>query len=319
MLARQTRMFAAVLGTLILVAGVAPAAALAATPAGSATVDAAAVASAAQPEPSPDATPVAAAIGTEFAVQYARFYPRKDGYRDTSRISGATIVPATVTIRIYTSGGTRIKSFLLGAQEGAYSAVWNGRRKDGSLFPQGTYTVRQFLTAEGSTETATHTVVLSHKRVSWYLGSQTRYADTGAFFTAENGDVRPASLFTRGIELFGGSVDGVSHASARYVFTLPTAHVYASLRLSVYGKSVFGPGDHEAFGEGHLGIYNFDPLETDGETKIGFPTAWYETSIPAPGHVTPERKVQTWAYAEYGEYSIIQKVKLTYKYGILGY
>ena len=316
MLARQTRMIAAVLGTAILVAGIAPAA-LAGRPAAShATTPAL---STAQPEPSPDATPVAAAIGTEYAVKYARFYPRKDGYRDTDMISGTTLVPATVTSRIYTSGGTRIKSFLLGAQEGAYSAVWNGRRKDGSLFPQGTYTVRQFLTAEGSTDTATHTVVLSHKKVTWYLGSQTRYADTGAFFTAENGDVRPASLFTRGIELFGGSVEGVSHASARYVFTLPTAHVYASLRLSVYGKSVFGPGDHEAFGEGHIGIYNFDTLETDGETKIGFPTAWYETSIPAPGHVTPERKVQTWAYAEYGEYSIIQKVKLTYKYGILGY
>ena len=149
-----------------------------------------------------------AALGTEFAVQYARFYPRKDDYRDTNLISGTTLVPATVTIRIYTSGGTRIKSFLLGAQEGAYSVVWNGRKKDGSLFPQGTYTVKQFVTAEATTETATHTVVLSHKKVYWYLGSQTRYADTGAFFTEGDGTVRQRTTTPHAISLSGGYVEG---------------------------------------------------------------------------------------------------------------
>ena len=133
----------------------------------------------------------AAAIGTDFAVQHARFYPRKDDYRDTNTISGATLVPATVTIRIYASSGTRIKSFLLGTKDGAYSVAWNGRKQDNSLFPQGTYTVKQFVTAEGTTETATHTVVLSHKKLYWYLGSQTRYADTGALFVTEgDGTVR---------------------------------------------------------------------------------------------------------------------------------
>ena len=121
---------ASVLGTALLIVGLAPAAAFAGGPA--------AVPSAVQ----------TTALGTDFAVQYARFYPRRDDYRDTNEISGTTVVPATVTIRIYTSGGTRIKSFLLGTTEGAYAVTWNGRRKDGSLFPRGTYTVKQFLTAE---------------------------------------------------------------------------------------------------------------------------------------------------------------------------
>ena len=96
MVARRARTLAAVLGMALLVTGLVPTAALAAGPAAEAT----------------------AALGTEFAVQYARFYPRKDGYRDTNTISGTTLVPATVTIRIYTSGGTRIKSFLLGTTGG---------------------------------------------------------------------------------------------------------------------------------------------------------------------------------------------------------
>ena len=77
---------------------------------------------------------------SSLAVQYSRFYPKNDGYRDTDKISGKTLEPATVTIRIYTSGGTRIKTFSLGTKNGTYSATWTGRRSDGSLFPQGTYT-----------------------------------------------------------------------------------------------------------------------------------------------------------------------------------
>jgi hypothetical protein len=300
MLARRRRMLAAVLGTALLVAGIAPAAALAGSP----------------------ASVPAAAIGSELAVQYARFYPRKDDYRDTNLISGTTLVPATVTIRIYTSGGTRIKSFLLGTIEGAYSVVWNGRKKDGSLFPQGTYTVKQFLTAEGTTETTTHTVVLSHKRVYWYLGSQTRYADTGAFFVTGGANVYHSTVFYRGMGLVGGNqFQEGGDAAARYVFTLPPAHVYASLRVSLYGQSNFGPGDHEAFGYGYIGIYNFDTETLDGTKDVKFDKAWYESSVPAAGHVTAERKVQTWARADADDdgYLIFQKMKLTYKYGNLDY
>ncbi len=174
MRARRTRMLAAVLGTAVLVAGAAPAAVLA----GSRAADSSAVQT--------------AALGTEFAVQYARFYPRKDDYRDTNLISGTTLVPATVTIRIYNSGGTRIKSFLLGAQEGAYSVVWNGRKKDSSLFPQGTYTVKQFVTAGPPPRPRPTRSSCPTRSSTWYLGSQTRYADTGAFFTAGDGTVASA-------------------------------------------------------------------------------------------------------------------------------
>ena len=119
---------------------------------------------------------------SSLAVQYSRFYPRNDGYRDTDKISGKTLEPATVTIRIYTSGGTRIKTFSLGTKNGTYSATWTGRRNDGSLFPQGTYTVKQsFKDARGNTKTVNQSITLSSKKLYWYTTSQTRYADTGAF------------------------------------------------------------------------------------------------------------------------------------------
>ena len=74
---------------------------------------------------------------SSLAVQYSRFYPKNDGYRDTDKISGKTLEPATVTIRIYTSGGTRIKTFSLGTKNGTYSATWTGRRKRWLAVPAG--------------------------------------------------------------------------------------------------------------------------------------------------------------------------------------
>ena len=301
--ARRSRMLATVLGATLLVTVTAPAAVLAG----------------AQPAASRDLATADAAIGTELAVQYTRFYPRKDDYRDTNLISGTTLGPATVTIRIYNSGGTRIKSFLLGAQEGAYSVVWNGRKKNNTLFPQGTYTVKQFLSAAGTTETTVHTVVLSHKKVYWRLGSQTRYADTGAFFTAGNGAVFQQTNPVHGIHLVGSAGDG-SYAAGRYVFTLPSAHVYASLRVSIYGRGGSLDGDgHERVGTGYVGIWNFETAELDGTRHLDFETDWYRSSVPAGDHVTSDRKVQTWARADHGESVAHTKMQLTYKYGNLDY
>ena len=113
MIVRRNRLLGAVLGTAILVTGAAPAAVLAgrggnhAIAPGSASSDRA-----------------DRGDRDRLAVQYARFYPRKDDYRDTNLISGETLVPATVTIRIYTSGGTRIKSFLLGPRR--VPTRWSG-------------------------------------------------------------------------------------------------------------------------------------------------------------------------------------------------
>ena len=70
-----------------------------------------------------------------------------------------------------------------------------------------------------------------------------------------------------------------------------------------------------------MGIRNVDTDTIDAEMRIDFTTAWYRTSVPAPGHVTSDRKVQAWvtAYEHNQGYVFIQKVKLTYKYALLDY
>ena len=201
--------------------------------------------------------------------------------------------------------------------------VWNGRKKDGSLFPQGTYTVKQFLTAEGTTETTTHTVVLSHKKVTWYLGSQTRYADTGAFFMAGDGTVSQLAPYDpRAISLFGGNVAG-GYAAGRYTFTLPSAHVYASLRVSIYGTGSTNGDGHETHGEGYVGIWNFETGHARRcPRRWATPWTWYSTSVTAPGpchersqgpDMGARRRRRTTGWSTY------TKMKLTYKYGNLDY
>ena len=250
---------------------------------------------------------------TGLAVQYSRFYPRNDGYRDTDRISGTTLEHATVTIRIYTSGGTRIKTFSLGTKHGAYSATWDGRRKDGSLFPQGTYTVKQSFTDLGNnTKTVNQSITLSSKKLYWYTTSQSRYADTGAVAYDGDGGAYHSNTWSHGVILIGGSS---GYAAARYTFTLPSATVYSSVRASVYGKSMSG------YGKGYIGVRNFSNDNLDAFKYVGYSTDWYGNSVAASGHVTSDRKVQLWAFADSDNFGGVNflKVKLTYKYAVLKY
>jgi hypothetical protein len=250
---------------------------------------------------------------SSLAVQYSRFYPKKDGYRDTDKISGKTLEPATVTIRIYTSGGSRIKTFSLGTKNGSYSATWDGRRKDGSLFAQGTYTVKQsFKDARGNTKTVNQSIVLSHKKLYWTTSSQTRYADTGAFAYDGDGGAFHSKTWSHGVVLIGGSS---GYAAARYTFTIPSATVYSSLRAAVYGKSMSG------YGKGYIGIRNYANDNLDAFKYVGYSTDWYSNSVSASGHVTSDRKVQLWAFADSGNFGGVNylKVKLTYRYAVLKY
>ena len=250
---------------------------------------------------------------SSLAVQYSRFYPKNDGYRDTDKISGKTLEPAAVTIRIYTSGGTRIKTFSLGTKNGTYSATWTGRRNDGSLFPQGTYTVKQsFKDARGNTKTVNQAITLSSKKLYWYTTSQTRYADTGAIGYSGDGGAYHSNTWSHGVILLGGSS---GYAAARYTFTLPSATIYSSVRASAYGKSMSG------YGKGYIGVRNYATDDLDAFKYLGYSTDWYGNSVAASGHVTSDRKVQLWAFADSGNFGGMNylKVKLTYKYAVLKY
>ena len=45
-------------------------------------------------------------------VAYSTFYPYKDNYRDTVAIRGTLLEPASVTIKVYSSTGRKVRSLL---------------------------------------------------------------------------------------------------------------------------------------------------------------------------------------------------------------
>ena len=105
------------------------------------------------------------------------------------------------------------------------------------------------------------------------------------------------------------------------MFTLPSAHVYASLRVSIYGTGNVNGDGHETHGQGYAGIRNFETGELDAIGQVGYVWAWYSNSVTGQDHVTSDRKVQAWACAEQADYALLHytKMKLTYKYGNLDY
>jgi hypothetical protein len=73
---------------------------------------------------------------------------------------------------------------------------------------------------------------------------------------------------------------------------------------------------------GHMGIENYDTGLLDNVRDIGYTFGWRSTSPAAQaGHVSSSRIVSGWVWVQadpYPEGSLeYQKVKLSYKYGVL--
>ena len=98
----------------------------------------------------------------------------------------------------------------------------------------------------------------------------------------------------------------------------PSAHVYASIRVSIYGTGNTDGDGHETHNAGFAGIRNVETGEVEWIREVGFVWAWYSSSVPGEDHVTSDRKAQAWALAGEGGILHYTKVKLTYKYGRLG-
>jgi flagellar hook assembly protein FlgD len=149
-------------------------------------------------------------------VQYATFYPYKDGYRDTVAIRGNRGEQISVAIRIYSPTGKVVRTFTVVPGTGGYSVAWNGRNAAGTALPAGKYKVVQTLKDSlGATKVVPSYVTRSNKRL--YTYSQT---------------------FTK-------SYSQAARSTATWIawsFTLPSATVYKRLVVSIYGKDSNGSG-----------------------------------------------------------------------------
>ncbi len=170
----------------------------------------------------------AAAVG----VSLGTFYPVKDGYRDTVRISGNRLEPISVTIRIYNAGNKRVLLVTRPLASGTYSYTWNGR-KAGVLLPAGRYRVVQKLTdAAGTSQSITRYVTLSHKRLVTRTAYVTKAGDKitarGTTGSGKLTHTASGALILRA---------GTGTASVGWQFTIPSALVYKSITFQVDAAS----------------------------------------------------------------------------------
>ena len=160
-----------------------------------------------------DATGVGVSLGT--------FYPVKDNYKDTLRISGNRQEAIAVTIRIYNSKDKRVARVSKSRASGGYSYIWNGK-DGGNLLPAGKYRVVQTLVdGAGTTRTVTNHVNLSRKRLVTLTKTISK---NGAAAGASSGNAKKVGTAAR---LRAGS----NPALAAWQLKLPSAISYKSIQL----------------------------------------------------------------------------------------
>jgi Bacterial Ig-like domain (group 3)/FlgD Ig-like domain len=260
------------------------------------------------------------------SLQYAKFYPHKDGYRDTVEIRGQRDEDASVVIKIYKPSGALLKTVNLALGSGEYSWTWNGRKSSGTLLPEGKYKVKQTLMdALGATKTITGYVTLSHKVMRYHTKSITvRGSSADASGYAFAGTVRRNT--TAGwIRLRAPDV-GWDWAGAGWQFTIPSATIYTSLKVKIYGRHS-GPNTSTDLGAQNFAICPYKPKAdwnigcSSGTVYIpatsGTKLYWYSTGALSSSFRAG--KVVRAMVSTVGGTTYIYKARVTVKYGVLGY
>ena len=119
---------------------------------------------------------------------------------------------------------------------------------------------------------------VSNKRLYWYTGSITKYADTGSFYGLDysgSAGYAKSSSHSRGTFIYGGTYDYdygdvCDGVVGTYRFTLRSAVKYSSIRISVLGRSY--PG----YGAGAVAVDDTDG-GFDGVKTIGRSWGWHTT------------------------------------------
>ena len=249
---------------------------------------------------------------TGVGVGYSTFYPIKDGYRDTVSIKGIRQEPASVAVRIYNSSNKPVRAFALASGTGAYSILWNGRNSAGTLLASGPYRVVQTLTdAAGTKLVVTKSVTLSRKKLYYYTKTISKLAKyASSVGTASGGKV---TVYSDGsMRLYGG----MGWAGVGWQLALPSAPVYKSLSMGVYGYS--------GAPLGQMGAQNFtfcaysSTWNTgcfDRWTSLKSSKAWASRSI-SPTTNRYGRTVRVAVSQTYGS-SRVYRVRVIVTYGLL--
>ncbi len=252
-------------------------------------------------------------------LQYATFYPVKDGYRDTVAIRGTRSEPIAVQIRVYSPTGKVVRSASVASGSGAYTYPWNGRTSSGSVLAAGTYRVVQTLTdAFGSKAAYTDYVKVSRKK----LVEHTTYVTKRGSSISAKGAGGSASVSVSTTAGYAKLKAGNDRALAGWEFKLPAATIYRSMRFQAQTRTGFGvPSSSIA-----IQAFNVCPRTTgkwyrncfDHWQSIGNASgslAWYSTA----GSVTSDRAgryVRGLVDVPYGT-TYVYKVRVRIAYAVL--
>jgi FlgD Ig-like domain len=257
-------------------------------------------------------------------IQYATFYPARDSYRDTLKISGSRQEPLTTTIRIYRPTGSLLKTVALGKASGAYAYAWTGRDSSGAVLPEGKYKIVQSLNDGYTTKAVTSYVQLSRKHLIWHSAAVIKKGSAiSSYGDAGNGSVAVNSAGTLRLK---APSPGYDAAAAGWQFGLVSGISYRQIQVSVYASHPLTAG-----GETRLGSQNFatcgynaggDWYEScfDSWKSVGNSfgsTAWYSTKVLTSTH-RYGRTVRSFVVT-YAGTTFVYKARVTYQYATLGY
>jgi hypothetical protein len=254
----------------------------------------------------------------------ATFYPVKDSYQDTLKISGNRQEPLTTTIRIYRPTGSLLKTVVLARASGAYAYAWTGRDSSGAALPEGKYKVVQSLTDGYTTKAVTSFVNLSRKKLIWHSATITKKGSAiSSYGTGGNGSVAVNSAGTLRLKAPSPFYDA---AAAGWQFGLTTGVAYRQIQVGVYASHQLIAGGQTSLGSQNFATCAYDPTADwydscmDSWKSVGNSfgtTVWYSTKALTSTH-RYGRTVRSFIVA-YGGTTFVYKARVTYQYATLGY
>ena len=265
----------------------------------------------------------ASAVG----LQYTTFYPYRDGYKDTVAIKGTRNEPIAVTIKVYSPSGTLRKSVSIGVGTGAYSYAWNGRNSAGTWYAEGKYKVVQTLKdAAGTTKVVTSYVTLSKKRIYTYTKTVSRLGSSLSAWGRTSGASVTVNRTSGWAKLYV-STPWYDEAAAGWELTLPSATIYKSFYVRIYGRH-YGP----MVGNTQIGAQNFSTCayvaggtwyESCGSgwkqiASTSGTTLYYYRSSGLSSSYRSGTKVRVMVTSTYGT-TLVYKAQVVVTYGILKY
>ena len=198
-------------------------------------------------------------------VQYPKFYPVTDGYRDTLGIRGTRLESLSAAFRISGPTGATVRTATLPAAAGPYSYAWNGRGADGKVLPAGRYKVVQTLEdAFGTKKNVTSYVALRHNK----LVTKTAYVTKDGSAISAQGTEGDGSVTVSPTDGYAKLVAGSGRASAGWEFSIPAAVVYNSVAIEVHARAGFSAPPTQ------LGVQNFATCPRTSEWEASCFERW---------------------------------------------